>query len=248
MNPGFRYHVASLASIFFALGIGVVMGTLVVGGKVVDRQARLVQQLERRMEDLQVDIKRRGQSDVALIRLVGDGATSLWKSNSVTVIAVEKAGTKKVDKAVDELGMPYDNRNISYQKDKWVDDFNPDVSPAISLNLDGSDEKMSRILLFVLPNGSAFTSMSTEQLDGLLSLMQDVASLGCRVVVLTADDGNSAFLHQCTSARIPVVTNAETSVGMSAVMLSPWAKPAIYGAGQFVDEDIPSFKWSASAP
>lgn len=248
MNPGFRYHIASLASIFFALGIGVVMGTLVVGGKVVDRQGRLVQQLERRMEDLQVDIKRRGQSDVALLRLVSDGATSLWKASSVSVIAVENAGTKKIDKIVGELGMPYDHRNISYQIDKWVDDLNPDVSPAISLKLDSSDEKMSRILLFVLPTGSAFTTMSLVQLDGLLTLMQDVESLGCKVVILTADDGHSAFLHQCTSARLPVVTNAETSVGMSAVMLSPWAKPAIYGAGQFIDEDIPSFRWSASAP
>jgi hypothetical protein len=183
-----------------------------------------------------------------LLRLVSDGATSLWKASSVSVIAVEKAGTKKIDKIVGELGMPYDHRNISYQKDKWVDDLNPDVSPAISLKLDGSDEKPSRILLFVLPNGSAFTTMSTVQLDGLLTLMQDVESLGSKVVILTADDGNSAFLHQCTSARLPVVTNAETSVGMSAVMLSPWAKPAIYGAGQFVDEDIPSFRWSASAP
>jgi len=248
MNPGFRYHIASLASIFFALGIGVVIGTLIVGGKVVDRQARLVQQLERRMEDLQIDIKRRGQSDVALLRLVSDGATSLWKSSSVSVISVEQSGTKKVDKSVGELGMPYDNRNISYQNDKWVDDFNPDVSPAISLKLDGSDEKSSRILLFMLPNGAAFGSMSANQLDSLLSLMQDVESLGCKVVVLTADDGNSAFLHKCTSAKFPVITNAETSVGMAAVLLSPKAKPAIYGTGPYVDEDIPSIKWSTSTP
>jgi hypothetical protein len=248
MNPGFRYHIASLASIFFALGIGVVIGTLIVGGKVVDRQARLVQQLERRMEELQIDIKRRGQSDVALLRLVSDGATSLWKSSSVSVIAVEQSGTKKVDKAVGELGMPYDNRNISYTNDKWVDDFNPDVSPAISLKLDGSDEKSSRILLFMLPNGAAFGSMSATQLDSLLSLMQDVESLGCKVVVLTADDGNSAFLHKCTSAKFPVITNAETSVGMAAVLLSPKAKPAIYGTGPYVDEDIPSIKWSTSTP
>jgi hypothetical protein len=90
--------------------------------------------------------------------------------------------------------------------------------------------------------------MSANQLDSLLSLMQDVESLGCKVVVLTADDGNSAFLHKCTSAKVPVITNAETSVGMAAVMLAPKAKPAIYGTGPYVDEDIPSIKWSTSTP
>lgn len=248
MNLGYRYHIATLASVFFALGIGVVMGTLVVGGKVVDRQAKLVQQLERRMEDLQADIKRRGQSDEALQTLVSDAAAALWKSCSVSIISVDKAGTKKVDRDVSALGMPYDNRSVSYENGKWVDDINQDVSPAISLKLDDSDDPKARVLLFVVPTGPAFSNMSAPQLDTLLTLMLDVKSLGCKVVVLTADDGNAAFLHKCTSAGLPAVTNVETSVGMSAVMLSPWANPAIYGAGQFADEEIPRMKWSASSP
>lgn len=247
MNPGYRYHIASLASIFFALGIGVVMGTLVVGGKVVDRQAKLVQQLERRMEDLQVDIKRRGQSDIALHDLVSSGAASLWKSTSVSVVSVEKSGTKKIDKVIGELGMPLDIRSISYSDGKWVDEFNPSASLAISLKLDsGDDQKLQRILLMVLPSGSAFTACSSSQLQGLVTLIEDLKSIGCKVVILTSDDGNSAFLQECKSAGAPVVTNAETSIGLAAVMLSPWAKPAIYGAGPFADEDLPSVQWKAS--
>jgi hypothetical protein len=109
------------------------MGTLVVGGKVVDRQARLVQQLERRMEDLQVDIKRRGQSDVALLRLVGNAAPSLWKAKSVSIVSVEKANTKKIAQKIGELGPWLDTRNVSLKDDKWVNDDDAVSSPTISL-------------------------------------------------------------------------------------------------------------------
>ena len=38
MSPEFRYHVASLAAVFFALGIGILIGTTFVGTRIVDRQ------------------------------------------------------------------------------------------------------------------------------------------------------------------------------------------------------------------
>ena len=180
------------------------------------------------MEELQVDIKRRGQSDIALQDLVSHGAGSLWKSTSVSVVSVEKAGTKKIDRVISELGMPLDIRNISYLEGKWLDDLNPRASPAISLKLDGSDDqKAQRILLLVLPYGSAFTALSESQLQGLLILIDELKSIGCKVVILTSDDGNSAFLQECKAVGVPVVTNAETSIGLSAVFLAPWAKPAI---------------------
>ena len=248
MNPGFRYHIASLASVFFALGIGVVMGTLVVGGKVVDRQARLVQQLERRMEDLQVDIKRRGQSDVALLRLVGNSAPSLWKAKSVSIVSVEKANTKKIVQTIGELGPWLDTRNVSLKDDKWVNDDDSVSSPTISLKLDGTDASNERTLLFVMPTSASISDMLPVQRQGLVTLMTDLMDLKCKVIVVTADDGNAAFLQECVSVGIPVVTNAETSVGLSAMMLSPFAKPAVYGTGPYTDEDLPTIKWSASSP
>jgi len=247
MNPGFRYHIASLASIFFALGIGVVMGTLVVGGKVVDRQARLVQQLERRMEDLQVDIKRRGQSDVALLRLVGNTAPKLWKGKSVSIVSVDKANTKKIAQTIGELGPWMDTRNVSLKDEKWVDDDDAVTSPTISLKLDGTDDLNPRTLLFVMPSSTSINEMLPGQRQGLVTLMSDLMDLKCIVIVVTVDDGNASFLQQCVSVGIPVVTNAETSVGLSAVMLSPFAKPAVYGTGPYTDEDIPSIKWSAAS-
>ena len=248
MNPGFRYHIASLASVFFALGIGVVMGTLVVGGKVVDRQARLVQQLERRMEDLQVDIKRRGQSDVALLRLAGNTAPKLWKGKSVSIVSVDKANTKKIAQTIGELGPWMDTRNVSLKDEKWVDDDNSVTSPTISLKLDGTDDVRQRTLLFVMPSSNTMDAMLPLQRQGLISLMTDLMALKCSVIVLATDDGNAAFLQQCVSAGIPVVTNAETSVGLSAMMLSIGAKPAVYGTGPYVDEDIPAVKLGPSIP
>lgn len=248
MNPGFRYHIASLASIFFALGIGVVMGTLVVGGKVVDRQARLVQQLERRMEDLQVDMKRRGQSDTALLETVSNAAVNLWRGKSVSFVSVEKTNVKKLIQTVSELGPTFDSRNVSLKDDKWVDDDNNVTSPTISLKLDGTDESGKRVLLFILPPVSVLTEHSSDERQGLIALMVDLKALNCDVIAVTADDGDAGFVHQCVNSGIPVVTNAESSVGLAAVMLSVGAKPSIYGTGQNVDDELPSVKWSASIP
>lgn len=246
MNPGFRYHVASLASIFFALGIGVVMGTLVVGGKVVDRQARLVQQLERRMEDLQVDIKRRGQSDTALMGVVSNAAVNLWRGKSVSFVSVEKANAKKLIQTVSELGPGFDSRYVSIKDGKWVDDDNEATPPAISLKLDATEDQGKRILLFVLPSVAVVSQFSSDQLQGLITLFADLMALNCDVIVVTADDGDSSFVHQCVDVGIPVVTNAETSVGVAAVMLSAGAKPGVYGTGQYIDDELPSVKWSVS--
>lgn len=246
MNPGFRYHVASLASIFFALGIGVVMGTLVVGGKVVDRQARLVQQLERRMEDLQVDIKRRGQSDTALVGVVSNAAVNLWRGKSVSFVSVEKANAKKLLQSVSELGPGFDSRYVSLKDGKWVDDDNDATPPAISLKLDATEDQGKRILLFVLPPVSVVNEFSTDQRQGLITLFADLMALNCDVIVVAVDDGSAGFVHQCVNVGIPVVTNAETSVGLAAAMLSVGAKPAVYGTGQYIDDELPSVKWSVS--
>ena len=248
MNPGFRYHIASLASVFFALGIGVVMGTLVVGGKVVDRQARLVQQLERRMEDLQVDMERRGQSDTALLRVVSNAALNLWRGKSVSFVSVEKANAKKLIQTVSELGPGFDSRYVSLKDGKWVDDDNEVTPPTISLKLDGTDEPGKRVLLFILPPVSVLVEHNSDERQGLIALMVDLMALNCDVIAVTADDGDAGFVHQCVNVGIPVVTNAETSVGLAAVMLSVDAKPAVYGTGQNVDDELPSVKWSAVAP
>jgi hypothetical protein len=58
-SDDFRYHIASLAAVFFALGIGILIGTAFVGAPVVERQIRAlnrtlstsVNELDRRREE-----------------------------------------------------------------------------------------------------------------------------------------------------------------------------------------------------
>src|SRR2546423_14344784 len=45
MSPGFRYHVITVAAIFLALGIGIVMGMSVVQGAIVGQVNRTLEAL-----------------------------------------------------------------------------------------------------------------------------------------------------------------------------------------------------------
>ncbi len=69
MSPDFRYHVASLAAVFMALGIGILIGTAFVGAPVVGRQTNLIRRLENRVSDLQRDTRERDQTEAALTSL-----------------------------------------------------------------------------------------------------------------------------------------------------------------------------------
>lgn len=53
MSSDLRFHIASLAAVFFALGIGIFVGTAFVGAPLVERQTRIVRRLEGSVADLQ---------------------------------------------------------------------------------------------------------------------------------------------------------------------------------------------------
>ncbi|MGC4042848.1 MAG: copper transporter [Armatimonas sp.] len=109
MSPDFRYHVASLASVFLALGIGIAAGTWVVGSPFVERMEKRVQSQETQIKEL--DLRARGQEGneealkLLLPRLVnrqlagletlviqlGDGVDDGAAADSA-VEAIEKAG------------------------------------------------------------------------------------------------------------------------------------------------------------
>ncbi len=45
MTPGFRYHVTTIAAIFLALGVGIIIGSSFVQSQIVDRQTRRLEAL-----------------------------------------------------------------------------------------------------------------------------------------------------------------------------------------------------------
>ncbi|HLV81134.1 MAG TPA: copper transporter [Chthonomonadaceae bacterium] len=47
MGPGFKYHVATISAIFFALAIGLVVGSLYVSAGVAARQTKAIEQLKK---------------------------------------------------------------------------------------------------------------------------------------------------------------------------------------------------------
>ena len=68
--PDFRYHIASLAAVFLALGVGILVGTAFVGAPVVDRQTRLIKRLEGSVADLRKETAKHQESDEALRTLL----------------------------------------------------------------------------------------------------------------------------------------------------------------------------------
>ncbi|MBC8102255.1 MAG: copper transporter [Cytophagales bacterium] len=70
MNSDIRYHIASLAAVFLALGIGILVGTAFVGAPVVQRQTSLIRRLETNVGDLRRDTAARDNTERALADLV----------------------------------------------------------------------------------------------------------------------------------------------------------------------------------
>lgn len=46
MIPGFRYHIATIAAIFLALGVGIIIGSSFVQSAIVDRQTKRLEELK----------------------------------------------------------------------------------------------------------------------------------------------------------------------------------------------------------
>ena len=70
ITPDFRYHVASLASVFLALGVGVVIGTEFVGTPFVARMEGRIKNQERRIAELQTRTLGQEANEEALKMLV----------------------------------------------------------------------------------------------------------------------------------------------------------------------------------
>ena len=86
ISPDFRYHVASLASVFLALGVGVAIGTSVVGAPIVTRMETRVRRQETRIEELQKQTREQAGSEDALKALLPRLTAGLLSGQTVVVV------------------------------------------------------------------------------------------------------------------------------------------------------------------
>lgn len=66
VTSDFRYHVASLAAVFLALGIGILIGTAFVGSTVVNRQTVMMNKLSANYAELRKETHEREQTELTL--------------------------------------------------------------------------------------------------------------------------------------------------------------------------------------
>ena len=99
MSPDFRYHIASLAAIFLALGLGIVVGTAFFGTPTVDRLTQQIKRLEARESEMREETRRTARSEEALRQLLPGLVRGTLAGKRVLII---QTGTdaEMVEKAV----------------------------------------------------------------------------------------------------------------------------------------------------
>ena len=119
MTSDIRYHIASLAAVFLALGIGILVGTAFVGTPVVQRQTKLIRRLEDNVGDLRRATAARDNTEKALSTLVPGIISGTLTGRRVLVIqtgAYRDAADAATDTirragaaAVHQVTLPTDN-------------------------------------------------------------------------------------------------------------------------------------------
>lgn len=86
MTPDFRYHVATIAAVFLALGIGILVGTAFVGAPIVERQTSLIRRLEKNVTDLRQETAETRRTEEALRALLPGAVRGKLARQRVLVI------------------------------------------------------------------------------------------------------------------------------------------------------------------
>lgn len=102
MTPDFRYHVASLSAVFFALGIGIVIGTGFVGAKVVQQQSALMTRLNVNFAELRKETREREQTEEVLRLLLPQQVKGRLRDRVVVVLQLG-ASAEAAEKASEAL-------------------------------------------------------------------------------------------------------------------------------------------------
>ena len=68
MGPGFKYHIATISAIFFALAIGLVVGSLYLSAGVAARQTNAIEQLKKTLVQQNASLNQQVSRDEQFIR------------------------------------------------------------------------------------------------------------------------------------------------------------------------------------
>jgi hypothetical protein len=106
MSPDFRYHVSSLAAVFLALGIGILIGTAFFGTPTVDRLTRQIKNLEAREKELRTEAQETRKSEDALGQLLPGLIRGTLAGKRVLIVqtGTETAGAEQAALTVQSAG------------------------------------------------------------------------------------------------------------------------------------------------
>jgi len=257
MSPGFRYHVASLAAVFLALGVGILIGSSYVQGPIVERQTRrlaeLRQQFIREVEPARIANRRYADFVAAagpyLVgeRLRGVRAAVVQTGDYPDCVrtvqeALEQAGAEVGGVVVIDPAFPA--RLAAGQGIAIGDAATAIRRLAAALARPGGDRMLGTLrdahLLdyrgdfsqpahAVVLVGGAREGMASRTSRVDVPLARELAALGARVAAAEPEAAAVSSIPDLAPAGIPTVDNADTDIGRIAIVRALGAPPADYG-------------------
>lgn len=102
MSSDLRFHIATLAAVFFALGIGILIGAGFVGAPVVSRQTTLIRRLEGNVNELRRETREARRNEEAL-QLLLPGIVQGKLTNRRVLVVQTGPYAEAVERAVEAL-------------------------------------------------------------------------------------------------------------------------------------------------
>lgn len=114
MTADFRYHVASLAAVFLALGIGILIGTGFVGTTVVRQQTATMNRLSANYAELRKETHEREQTERTLMEAVPHLVKNLLQNQRVLVVQTEtgREAAEQATKALELAGATVERESL----------------------------------------------------------------------------------------------------------------------------------------
>ena len=267
MSPDFRYHIASLAAIFMALGLGILIGTEFVGAPAVARQNRLLRRMETNLDDLRRETEEARKNETALHKLLPSLVAKHLSGKRALVV---RSGdySDAADQAVSVLRLAGASvSSIVLPADAWHRVIDPAAkaehlaglltgganAPALDsyrqIGLVSGDALEAPIHLVVLVGGGQTPSgpAGAPPVDGLdLARERDSAlvkawqAAGCTVVGVENLDADISYMRPYQAADIATVDNIDRASGQIALPFALSGEKAAYGFKTTSDTALPA--------